>query len=117
MSGRTWRGLVALVLVAGMNGLVTARPAAANTARVEMDNQRFNPPRLEIDLGDYVQWEARDDDHTVTARDGSFDSSARGVMVQGDEYRTRFRVPGTYDYFCRIHQSRGMVGQIVVVDP
>ena len=117
MNGRTLRGLGALVLVAALGGPIAARPAAAATGRVDMANKRFNPPELQISLGDYVQWEALDDEHTVTARDGSFDSSSRGVMVEGDEYRIRFRTAGTYEYFCRIHASRGMTGRILVADP
>jgi hypothetical protein len=38
-------------------------------------------------------------------------------MGEGDQYRFRFRVPGTFAYFCRVHQGRGMQGEIVVVDP
>ena len=78
---------------------------------------RFTPARVQIELGDSVIWEAGDDGHTVTARDGTFDSSSRGLMAEGDQFRWRFRVPGTYAYFCRVHQNRGMQGEIVVVDP
>jgi plastocyanin len=117
MSGRTWRGLAALLLVAGIGGFVGVGPAGAATTQVDMENQRFNPSRVQVTMGDFVQWEARDDEHTVTARDGSFDSSSRGVMVQGDEFRLRFKTPGTFEYFCRVHADRGMVGQIVVIDP
>jgi hypothetical protein len=82
-----------------------------------MAGMRFDPARLQIQVGDTVIWEAADDGHTVTARDGSFDSSSRGTMAEGDQYRWRFRVPGTYAYYCRVHQSRGMQGEIIVVDP
>ena len=120
MSGRPWRVMGALVLVtavAGVIGAVSARPAGADVERVQLANQRFNPARVQIQLGDTVIWEAGDDGHTVTARDGSFDSSDRGLMAAGDQFRWRFRVPGTYGYFCRVHQNRGMVGEVVVIDP
>ncbi len=120
MSGRAWRAAAALVLVTGVTGViggVQARPAAALVERVEVANQRFSPARVQIRLGDSVIWEAGDDGHTVTARDGSFDSSSRGLMAEGDQFRWRFRVAGTYGYFCRVHQNRGMVGEVVVVDP
>jgi plastocyanin len=94
-----------------------SRPAEAYVSRVEMSGMRFTPPRVEIELGDSVIWEAAEDGHTVTARDGSFDSSSRGLMREGDQYRWRFRAPGTYAYFCRVHQDRGMTGEIIVVDP
>jgi plastocyanin len=98
-------------------GAVPTRPAGAYVERVELANQRFDPARVQIYVGDSVIWEAADDDHTVTARDGSFDSSYRGMMAEGDQFRWRFRVPGTYAYYCRVHNSRGMVGEVVVVDP
>jgi plastocyanin len=109
--------LAASVLVAAMIGPVTPRSATAATARVVVANLQFTPAHLEVSVGDMVVWEAQDDGHTVTARDGSFDSSPRGLMGDGDEFRYRFRQPGRYAYFCRIHQNRGMQGEIVVVDP
>jgi len=112
-----WRLLAASVLVTGLVGPVAAGPAQAVTARVTMANMKFTPDRLDVQLGDTVVWVAGDDSHTVTARDGSFDSSSRGVMGQGDEFRWRFRVPGEYAYYCRIHGSRGMQGVVVVTDP
>jgi plastocyanin len=105
------------MLVTGVVGAIPARPAGAATERVQLAGTRFTPPRLEIEMGDSVVWEAADDGHTVTARDGTFDSSPRGLMAEGDEYRFRFRLPGRYAYYCRVHQSRGMQGEIVVVDP
>ncbi len=103
--------------VAGVIGVAPTRPAGADVERVEMAGMRFNPARLQIQTGDTVIWEAGDDGHTVTARDGSFDSSSRGAMEEGDQFRWRFRVPGTYAYYCRVHHSRGMRGEVVVVDP
>ncbi|HVW34480.1 MAG TPA: plastocyanin/azurin family copper-binding protein [Acidimicrobiia bacterium] len=121
MSGLSWRGRATSVLVAALfavlPGAVGGRPVSAATARVEAGDLRFTPPRLEIAVGDTVEWDATDDSHTVTARDGSFDSSSRGLMGEGDFFRHRFRAPGTYAYFCRVHGSRGMQGTIVVVDP
>lgn len=103
--------------VAGVIGVVPNRPAGAAVGRVDMAGTRFNPARLQIQTGDTVIWEAYDDGHTVTAGDGSFDSSSRGTMAEGDQFRWRFRTPGTYAYYCRVHRSRGMQGEIVVVDP
>lgn len=119
MSGLLRRGGVTVALVAGLIGLipVAVPPASGATAQVLLGEMRFNPPRLEIALGDSVRWEAADEGHTVTAADGSFDSSPRGLMGEGDEYRYRFRVPGKYAYFCRVHANRGMRGEVVVVDP
>jgi plastocyanin len=118
MSGLTWRVRAAiLVVVAAVLVPLSPAPARAATARVVLADTHFTPPRLEVAIGDTVVWQAGDGDHTVTARDGTFDSSPRGLMADGDEYRYRFRVPGSYPYFCRVHQRRGMQGEIVVVDP
>jgi plastocyanin len=109
--------LVLVTGVAGVVALVPSGPAGAYVERVQLANQRFTPDRVQIELGDSVIWEAGDDGHTVTARDGSFDSSDRGLLAEGDQFRWRFRVAGTYGYYCRVHQSRGMVGEVVVIDP
>ena len=118
MSGRTWRLSAASVLVAALIGPASPRPATASGPRVAVGNLQFTPARLQVSVGDMVVWDGEDDGgHTVTARDGTFDSSSRGLMGYGDEFRYRFRVPGSYPYFCRVHQNRGMQGEIVVVDP
>jgi plastocyanin len=116
MRGLIFRVAAVLTLVGAVTGLV-APPARAVSERVTMAEMRFDPARLEVAVGDMVVWTAGDDDHTVTARDGTFDSSPRGLMGQGDEFRWRFRVPGEYTYYCRVHGSRGMQGVILVVDP
>jgi plastocyanin len=120
MNGRRCRvtgAFVLVVAVAGGIGVLPARPAEAATRQVDMANMRFSPPRLQISPGDTVVWEASDDSHTVSARDGTFDSSTRGTMDEGDQFRWRFRAPGTFAYYCRVHQNRGMQGEIVVADP
>lgn len=117
MSGLTWRVCAVSGLVAAGIALPGPPAAQAATAEVTAGGAKFAPPRVEIELGDSVVWEATDDRHTVTSRDGLFDSSPRGLMTEGDEYRFRFRVPGRYAYFCRVHQSQGMQGEVVVVDP
>lgn len=116
MSGLSPRVGAAFVLVAALT-VLSPPPAEAYVTRVEMSGTTFAPPKVEIEIGDSIIWEAADDGHTVTARDGSFDSSSRGLMSEGDQYRWRFRAPGSYAYFCRVHGNRGMQGEIVVVDP
>ena len=73
----------------------------------------YAPATVEVSAGTTVRW-TNDDAviHTVTARDGSFNS---GVMKTGDEFSLTFDEPGTYDYFCAIHPLQG--GQVVVTDP
>ena len=116
MSGLSRRVGAAFVLVATL-ALLSPQPAEAFVTRVEVGKMQFSPAKVQIEMGDSIIWEAADDGHTVTARDGSFDSSSRGLMAEGDQYRWRFRTPGSYAYFCRVHGDRGMKGEIVVVDP
>jgi plastocyanin len=108
---------VLVTVVIGPLAALSARPASAAVQQVVAADQRFTPTHLEVTLGDTVDWVAGDEGHTVTARDGTFDSSPRGLMADGDEFRYRFRVPGTFAYYCRVHGSKGMQGEIVVIDP
>lgn len=117
MSGLFWRVGAVSGLAAAAIALSGPPAAQAATAEVRAGGMKFAPPRIEIELGDSVVWKAVDDRHTVTSRDGLFDSSPRGIMTDGDAYRFRFRVPGRFGYFCRIHQGQGMQGEVLVVDP
>ena len=90
---------------------VTSAPAPE--IQVSIIDMVYAPTTVEVSAGTTVHW-TNDDSviHTVTARDGSFNS---GVMQTGDEFRQAFDEPGTYDYFCAIHPLQG--GRIVVTDP
>ncbi len=81
-------------------------------AIVTLIDESFQPPALEVAVGAVVTWENidGDDDHTVTADDGAFNS---GVMPVGTAFEHSFDAPGTYPYFCAIHPE--MVGTITVV--
>ena len=57
-----------------------------------------------------MEWTNRDQvPHTVTARDGSFDS---GIIQPGATWRHRFDRPGSYDFYCAPHPF--MRGTLVV---
>ena len=47
--------------------------------------------------------------HTITAKDGSFDS---GVLAPGDTWSRTFATPGIYPYHCQLHPS--LTGLIIV---
>jgi plastocyanin len=81
-------------------------------ATVTLIDESFQPPALEVATGATVTWENidGDDDHTVTADDGSFNS---GVLPASSAFEHTFDAPGTYPYFCAIHPE--MVGTITVV--
>jgi plastocyanin len=85
-------------------------PTAAGEGGVSIIDLSFQPATLEVAAGTTVLW-TNDDPvvHTVTARDGSFNS---GVLQPGAQFRQVFEVPGTYPYVCAIHP--GQAGSIVV---
>jgi plastocyanin len=80
--------------------------AAAQTAPVATDHVvisgfAFSPAVAAVKVGTTVTWTQQDEDqHTVTANDGSFTSSP---LVTGATYTHTFTAPGTYQYHCSIH--------------
>ena len=81
-------------------------------ASVTLIDESFQPPALEVAVGATVVWENidGDDDHTVTAEDGAFNS---GVVPAGTAFEHTFEAAGTFLYFCAIHPE--MVGTVTVV--
>jgi hypothetical protein len=78
--------------------------------QVIVQGMAFNPPEVHSRAGEPVLWLFKDGGvpHTVTARNGSFDS---GQKIN-DEFRVRFDHPGTYSYVCQIHPE--MQGRVIV---
>lgn len=109
--------------------LLTSCGGSPPSARVDVEHVAFAPARLEVDAGTAVTWTNLDDEVTHTATsgtagdegvpglddgtppkpDGTFDGSMEGA---GASFSFTFEEPGTYAYFCRVHQS--MTGEIVV---
>jgi plastocyanin len=89
---------------------------------------RFHPEAQTVRVGQTVVWrnptpvvhtvtadpETAPDPDRISLPDGAepFDS---GDMLQGDEFRHTFTVPGEYVYLCLPHDRAGMIGRIVVV--
>src|SRR5947209_91487 len=66
-----------LALLAVLVVEVAPGRAAADVGSVSISGMAFNPPTLEVHAGDTVTWTNNDQvSHSVTADDGSFDSSA-----------------------------------------
>ena len=90
--------------------LVREDPAGGAPGAVLLEGFAFDPPTLEVSPGTEVTWTNQDPaDHTVTARDGSFDS---GPFGQGDTFSFTADEPGRVAYFCAIHPT--MEGTIIV---
>jgi hypothetical protein len=70
----------------------------------------YAPQVIHVPVGTTIRWlNSGVAPHTVTARDGSFDS---GFLSTNDAYTRTFTAAGTIDYLCAIHPA--MVGTIVV---
>lgn len=82
------------------------------SSTVTLIDESFQPPALEVAVGATVTWENidGDDDHTVTATEGAFNS---GILPAGSAFEHTFDAPGTFDYFCAIHPE--MTGTVSVV--
>ncbi|MHA2067628.1 MAG: cupredoxin domain-containing protein [Candidatus Thorarchaeota archaeon] len=67
-------------------------------------------PAPNLPVGTIILWYNNDSiDHTVTARDNSFDS---GRISPGETFKYTFEQSGEFEYYCKIHPS--MVGKITV---
>ena len=96
----------------GMEALLEVRPDAPKVrvsgpstagSAVSIQGFAFDPSELSIAAGDEVTW-TNDDPapHTVTARDGSFDS---GTIEPGQSFSVSVDASGAVTYFCEIHPT------------
>lgn len=77
-------------------------PAKASaSARVSAGDNFYSPPTVSIAVGDTVTWtNSGQVGHTVTFRDGSFDT---GVFGPGASRSRTFRSAGSFAYYCTVH--------------
>lgn len=93
---------------AGNGAPATSGAVATNTVAIK--NFTFVPMVITVKAGTAVTWTNQDASvHTATADNKSFDSDN---LAQGKSYSYTFAKPGTYDYFCEIHQY--MKGTVIV---
>ncbi|HJR19646.1 MAG TPA: plastocyanin/azurin family copper-binding protein, partial [Actinomycetota bacterium] len=70
----------------------------------------FNPTTVRITAGDAVVWKNGGlAPHTVSAKDGSFDS---GIIDPGTTFQRVFAREGSYAYLCKLHPN--MAGTVLV---
>ena len=82
----------------------------ARTHTVEIVDLAFNPPILNVTIGDKVRWVNHDlSPHTATATDGSWDTEELVKSQSGEIEITAATFPR---YFCAYHPS--MEGEIVI---
>jgi plastocyanin len=71
------------------------------TATLKIHNFKFEPAKMTIAVGDTVQFVNSDEEpHTVTAKDGTFNSKALDTNQTWNYTATK---PGTFPYICSIH--------------
>lgn len=109
-----WIGLTALALAAAA-GLAGAQA----THRIKIEGVAFEPPILEVTVGDTVTWTNNyKQPHLISTfkkvkgsnvQDGVLESP---MLKTGESFSYRFEKPGTYEYFCPIHVF--MLGKVVV---
>jgi plastocyanin len=69
----------------------------------------FSPKTITISVGDTVQWTwTGSSQHSVTADDGSFDSTIRTPPTA--PFMHQFNTAGTFVYYCQVHGGPGGVG-------
>lgn len=122
MASRAALLTVCVFLVACGGGEQADEPSSIPGAEVSLKNIAYDPPTLEVSVGEEVVWVNSDEaiKHTVTAGkpgtdevpgateakpaklSGEFDS---GTLQTGDEFTFAFDKEGTYTYFCKIHPS------------
>jgi plastocyanin len=79
------------------------KPAAdgAKVRTITIKDLKYDPAKITIKVGQTIQWVNKDDhDHTVIAKDKSFESESLG---NGETFKHTFKKAGKYEYYCRFH--------------
>ena len=82
-------------------------PSPSQVVVVQVRDFSFDPKSVTIQPGDTVRWivaPGSDRTHTVTARDGSFDSG-KVFNRDGATFERRFDTAGTWEYWCSSHRD------------
>lgn len=74
----------------------------------------FSAQTVTIAAGTSVRWRSTISTfHTVTP-DGNTAFARREMNASNATFEVRFDTPGRYKYFCEVHRSLGMTGEVVV---
>jgi phosphate transport system substrate-binding protein len=106
--------IIAMLLLVGVSTTLHA-----STSTVDIQDNKFVAPAITVTVGDTVSWNVSGvGSHSVTADDGSFDSSPAcptNCLGHGATFSHTFNSPGTYRYYCHIHGGPGGVGMSGVI--
>ena len=115
-AGSLLPGLVAVVALSGCGSDDAGDSSKA--ASVNVETFQFSPDPLVVAAGTVITFTNEDKiDHTVTA--GTREAPTPDVFdgslpQQGATFELVLDEPGTYEYFCRIHNGPGMTATITV---
>lgn len=119
---RTTVRIRSLAAVAGVIALalLPATTALAATVSVSIGDNFYSPATVTVSVGDTVRWTNNGQaPHSVTADNGSFDSSPgcpqdiAACLGNGDTYSRTFAATGSFSYYCTVH-GQTMSGTVVV---
>jgi plastocyanin len=109
------------VLLLAVLGAPVCLPATTYTVTIAPGgNFVFDPPSQTINVGDTVMWQWGLGVHSTTSgstlclADDRWDS---GLQFYPTTFSVTFTSAGTFSYFCQLHCSLGMTGEIVVQEP
>jgi plastocyanin len=116
------RNLPKHLTTAAIAGAFIAPASAAASPTISFRFPSYTPPNVTIVRGDSVTWTA-DPGHDFLAFPGPthhplefFDSSI-APQHSGTTTTRTFNTLGTYQYYCALHWSLGMLGTVNVVEP
>lgn len=108
------RRIVSLVVLACLCSVfaMAAQGAIAAGTTVEMQDSKFVPDPITVNVGDTVTFKNTGAlPHTAQTKDGTFDT---GNVNAGQSKDVVMKKAGTFKYICLYHESTGMVGTIEV---
>jgi plastocyanin len=91
----------------------SAAAAATSTDKVSVKNFQFGPKVVSVKAGSTVTWTNEDAfDHSIEVTSLSLSGPKFGPQTMPTTYSHQFDQPGTYSYFCGVHNS--MTGTVIV---
>jgi plastocyanin len=94
----------------GRSGAAAAASAPSGANAVTVQQFQFEPREVTVTAGAEVVWANQDAfDHSIVDRGDAFRGDPFGT---GENFARTYDEPGTYEYFCGIHNS--MTGTVVV---
>ncbi|HTN80448.1 MAG TPA: cupredoxin domain-containing protein [Acidimicrobiales bacterium] len=110
-AGTTAAAAAATTAVAQSTTTTTTIATASGQATIVAIDFSFKPQKIEVTAGTKVTWTNNDSTtHQIVSKGDPFPGD--GTIDPNESYSVTFDTPGTYEYFCGIHNS--MTGSIVV---